>query len=294
MFTVAVYGSRRQGDKIGLVDNLLVELSNRGCRLVIHSKIYSYLNEILPGENPSERWNVYAVTDSKQFSADMAISLGGDGTLLRTAQWVGNKGIPIIGINTGHLGYMTAFDLCESDKILKLLLDGDFVVENRSLISVSTDKEPIGWRHFALNEVAVFKHDTASMVSIEAKIDNYPLATYLADGLIVSTPTGSTGYNMSVGGPILQPTAPNFVISPIAAHSLTMRPLVVNDESKLTLKTTSRSDTYCVSTDGKHFTLPINTTIRLQKADFCIRIILPKGHNFADTLHDKLLWGLRG
>ena len=292
MITIAVYGSRRQGEKTPLVDTLLRSISQHGCRLVLHSKIYSYLTEMLPGD-PQQNWNVYTVTDSDRFSADLAVSLGGDGTLLRTAQWVGDKEIPIIGINTGHLGFMTAFELSDAEKIVDMLFRSKFSVENRTLISVSTENAPRGWRSFALNEVAVLKHDTASMVSVKASLDNRPLATYLADGLIVATPTGSTGYNLSVGGPILQPTAPNFVISPIAAHSLTMRPLVISDQSCLELTTSSRSATFCVSIDGKPFTLPIDSSIKLKKADFVTRIIQPLDHNFADALHDKLLWGER-
>lgn len=293
MLTVAVYGSRRQGEKIGLVDKLLQGLSEKGCRLVMHSKVYNYLREMLPDEQSFQNWNVYAVTDSSHFNADIVISLGGDGTLLRTAQWVGDKEIPIIGINTGHLGFMTAFELSDAEKIVELLFNREFLIEERALISVSIKNEPRDWRRFALNEIAVFKHDTASMVSVSAVIDNKPLATYLADGLIVATPTGSTGYNLSVGGPILQPTAPNFVISPIAAHSLTMRPLVISDQSELDLTTTSRSATYCISIDGKSYTLPVGTTVHLSKAHFITRIIQPQNHNFADALHDKLLWGER-
>lgn len=293
MLTVAVYGSRRQGDKISLVDKLLGILSQKGCRLIMHSKIYNYLKENISDSDASHNWNVYAVTDSYHFSADMAISLGGDGTLLRTAQWVGNKEIPIIGINTGHLGFMTAFELGDAEKIVNMLFNRDFIIESRSLIAVSIEKEPRDWRHFALNEIAVFKHDTASMVSVSAVLDGNTLATYLADGLIVATPTGSTGYNLSVGGPIVQPTAPNFVISPIAAHSLTMRPLVISDTGKLDITTTSRSATYCISIDGKSYTLPVETTVHISKAQFVTKIIQPKNHNFADALHDKLLWGER-
>lgn len=291
--TIAVYGSRRQGDKTALVDKLLRDFSDRGCRLVLHAKIHDYLCKTLPGDNPAENWNVYAVTDSDHFSADMAVSLGGDGTLLRTAQWVGDKEIPIIGINTGHLGFMTAFDLVDEERIVDILFRGDFVIEPRAVLKVETDNEPFDWRGFALNEVAVLKHGTASMVDVKAAVDGYPLASYLADGLLVVTPTGSTGYNLSVGGPIVQPTAPNFVISPIAAHSLTMRPLVISDQSRIALTTSSRAASYYVSIDGRSYTLPSDTEIRLSKAHFAVRIIQPKDHNFADPLHNKLLWGER-
>lgn len=290
MLTVAIYGSRHQTDNVALIDTLLSSLSARGCRLIIHSKLYNHLIEELGNAG---NWEIYSITDSANFKADLTISIGGDGTFLRTARWVGDKTIPIVGINTGHLGYLTAFDISEQEMLVDHLFKGEFRIENRSLLKVSAPSIPASMWPFALNEVAVMKNDTASMITVDAMLDDAPLASYLADGVIVATPTGSTGYNLSVGGPVMQPVSPVFTISPIAAHSLTMRPLVINDSSSLKLSATSRSASFRVSLDGRFFSLPCGTAVTVEKAGFCIRVIQKHNFNFADKLREKLLWGMR-
>lgn len=290
MLTVAIYGSRHQLPNIRLVDSLLSGLSARGCRLIIHSKLYSHLCEHLPD---TSGWNVYAITDTSRFSADLAVSIGGDGTFLRTARWVADKMIPIVGINTGHLGYLTAFDISQHEELVEILFNGEFSIESRRLIHLESECLPPRAWPYALNEVAIVKNDSTSMITVSAQIDGAPLAEYMADGLIVATPTGSTGYNLSVGGPVMQPESPVFVVSPIAAHSLTMRPLVVNDSSTLTLTPAARASTVRVSLDGKSFSLPCGSTLRLSKAPFSVRLVQCKGFNFAAKLREKLLWGVR-
>lgn len=290
MFTIAVYGSRRQQPTaLSQIDSLLQELSSRGCRLILHSKIFSALTQ---GGFAPENWDLYAVTDTDRFAAQLAISIGGDGTFLRTARWVGDKEIPIVGVNSGHLGYLTAFDIADSDELLKMLFNASFYVERRSVVEISGDDIPDTVWPFALNEIAVMKHDTSSMITIDADIDGHPLAEYKADGLLVATPTGSTGYSLSVGGPILQPTAPNFVVSPIAAHSLTMRPLVITDDSRLTLTVGGRSETCFVSLDGFSFPVPVGAVLNVKKADHCVKVVMRSDHGFATTLREKLLWGI--
>ena len=290
MVTIAVYGSRRQEPaSLKLIDSLLQDLSARGCQLLIHSKIYASLTQ--GGYDPAN-WNLYAVTDSDRFLAELVISIGGDGTFLRTARWVGDKEIPIVGVHSGHLGYLTAFDIADSPELLKMLFSGEFYVEKRSLVKISGDSVPETIWKCALNEIAIMKHDTSSMISIDATIDGHHLAVYKADGLLVATPTGSTGYSLSVGGPILQPTSPNFVISPIAAHSLTMRPLVITDNSILTLKVGGRSDSCFVSIDGNSFPVPTGATLTVSKAPHSIKVVMRNDHGFATTLREKLLWGI--
>lgn len=289
MITVAVYGSRRQQpEALVRIDALLRELSVKGCRLIIHSKIYGSLTA--GGYSPSE-WNIYKVTDSEGFSADLVVSIGGDGTFLRTARWVGEKEIPIVGVNSGHLGYLTAFDITESKELTDMLFGGTFHVENRTVAEVSGDALPPHVCRYALNEIAVMKHDTSSMITIDASIDGCHLAQYKADGLLVATPTGSTGYSLSAGGPIMQPSAPNMVISPVAAHSLTMRPLVIRDDSRLTLRVTGRSESCLVSVDGNPFAVPMGSVLTINKAPYEVRVVMRTEHSFAKTLREKLLWG---
>lgn len=285
---VAIYGNSYQDDYSSQLSCFIDALINADIKVGIDSSFYNYLCRVFPAQP-----QVDEVIIGSDFEADMAISIGGDGTFLRTARWVGNKQIPILGINTGHLGYLADITVDEMIPAVDDLKKGLYKVESRSLIEVtSTRKEAIVDWSYALNEVAIVKQDTSSMISVEAKVDDVDLATYKGDGLIVSTPTGSTGYNLSVGGPIIEPTAPNWIISPIAAHALTMRPLVVSDQRELTITTTSRATNYRVSLDGRSVTLPVGTTIKLRKAPFMVKVVQRTKHNFGETLRNKLLWGV--
>lgn len=290
-FVIAVYGSRRQDKNIGYISNLFTLLSERGVGLIVHSKLFNHLSDLLRGR--ISQWNILSVTDSGSFSADLALSIGGDGTFLRTARWVGKKSIPIAGINAGHLGFLTSFDIENVEDFVDGLFNRDFRIESRTKIEVSYPDCPDIPPSDALNEIVAIKGDTASMITVNAGLDGNELATYLADGLIVSTATGSTGYNLSVGGPILQPLTPSFVITPIAAHSLTMRPLVVADSSVISLEITSRADTFLLSLDGKYTHLPNGTRLTLRKSGGVVRILLPRDENFAEKIRAKLLWGAR-
>lgn len=289
--TIAIYGSKRQKDNLQNINSLLTSLSAAGARLVFHSKLYRHLVDLLGGV-PS-CWNVYSVTDSTRFSADLALSIGGDGTFLRTAHWVGDKQIPIAGVNAGHLGFLTSFSIENVDELVHNLFSGKFRIESRTRLTVDNCTDQEGLAPTALNDIVILKGDSASMVTINAEIDNGELAEYLADGLIIATATGSTGYNLSVGGPILQPTTPSFVITPIAAHSLTMRPLVVSDNSVIRMKITSRAESFVLSIDGKAYHFRSGETVTVRKSNSVVRILLPDNETFAHKLRDKLLWGVR-
>lgn len=285
---VAIYGNLYQEDYVDHLYEFLDALALSGIKVEMESAFYNYLSRLLP-----QQPQVDGVIVGRDFDADMAISIGGDGTFLRTARWVGDKQIPILGINTGHLGYLADVTVDEMIMAVDDLKTGKYKVENRALIEVTSPrKEAIVEWNYALNEVAVIKQDTSSMIAVEVKVNDVDLAVYKGDGLIVSTPTGSTGYNISVGGPIVEPTAPNWIVSPIAAHSLTMRPLVVSDSRELTITTTSRATNYRVSLDGRSVTLPVGTTIKLRKAPFVVKVVQRLRHNFGDTLRNKLLWGV--
>ncbi len=236
------------------------------------------------------------VFEGDDFSADFAISIGGDGTFLRTARWVGAKEIPIIGINTGHLGFLAEDSIKAAGEVIDNLMDGNYFIESRSLLEVRAVDGNIrsslsGWA-YALNEVAILRQDTASMITVNTLLDELPVASYQGDGLIISTPTGSTAYNLSVGGPIVQPTAPCWVLSPIAPHSLTMRPLVVSDSHVIETSVESRAETYRLTLDGRTLILPIDVKLHVRRAPFVVKVWHSKGHNFIDTLSAKLLWGI--
>lgn len=286
---IAIYGNTHQSDHLDELGRFFASLALHNVWIAMDARFYNYLKDLLPVEQVVSE----VVADGDDFSAALAISIGGDGTFLRTARWVGDREIPIIGINTGHLGYLADVHISQAEHLLDDLHDGKFKTESRSLIQVELPAgAPECWP-FALNEVAFLKKDTASMVSAHASINGEDLTSYIGDGLIVATPTGSTGYNMSVGGPIIEPTSESWVISPIAPHSLTMRPLVVSDRSLVDVTTDSRaSSSYLLSLDGRSISLPVGSTVKLRRAPFVIRVVQRVGHNFACALRQKLLWGM--
>lgn len=287
---VAIYGSRHQADHINDIAKLVVDLIENGDLIIIHRKLYDYLASNV-GDVFVRATTSVTVTSEPGFSADVALSIGGDGTFLRTAQWVSDSEIPIIGVNTGHLGFLAPFTLKEAAEAVITHRLANYDIIDRSLLRVDLVGAEIDTWPYAINEVAILKKDTASMINIDARINRVPLADYLCDGLIVSTPTGSTGYNLSVGGPIVQPQSPSFILSPVAAHSLTMRPLVIDDSSLLTLNVSSRTPSFRISLDGRSVNLPNGTDIYLSRAPFVVKTVCCPGHNFFFTLRNKLLWG---
>lgn len=280
MKQIVIFGNRYQQDDATTVLSLLDDLRQRGLNIAVEREYLQYL-----GVGGIASFDADQVPD-----ADMALSLGGDGTLLTTVMWVARQGMPILGINVGHLGYLTAGRLAESSEMLDEVLAGNYRIEERTMLQVSCDAVDI--QHpWALNEVAVLRHDTSSMLDMETRLRSHELTTYRGDGLIVSTPTGSTAYNLSVGGPILEPTTSCLVLSPISPHSLTMRPLVVRDDSVITIRTHSRASHYEVSIDGEVTLCPTGSALTIARAPYCARIIQRQGNNFASTLRQKLLWG---
>ncbi len=224
--------------------------------------------------------------------AKAIVSIGGDGTFLQAACWNGSLGIPMAGLNGGHLGYLTSWRLGEYEAFARAMLEDDYAVEHRGLIEVEADGFSEGEWPYALNEVALLKENTASMISVQTRINAEYLTDYLGDGLIVATPTGSTGYNLSVGGPILEPNLRAWVLSPVAPHSLNMRPLVVGSESELTLQARSRSGKFLLSLDGRSFSFPSGSTLAVRRARFTIPVIRSRGLSFSRRVREKLLWGI--
>lgn len=283
---IAIYGNLYQDKHIEALDRMFATLTRLGMQTYIEQRFHEYLTRHIQLPETA------CILTTNDFAADAALSIGGDGTFLKTAAWIGNKSIPIMGINTGHLGYLADVSMNDAEQAIEDIHNGNFQIESRSLIEVTADSPNILPNRFALNEVAILKNDSASMLCLDTKVNGIELTSYLGDGLVISTPTGSTAYNLSVGGPILQPNCNNWVISPIAAHSLTMRPLVLPDNSQITVTTrSSRTQSFRVSIDGQSVSFPIGTTLLLKKAPHEIKVMQRTGHDFAKTLRSKLMWG---
>ncbi len=285
--TLALYGKSRQDENLTGIMNFMAEARRRGFGLLCHEKFAAYLSRF--GENPDFIPPVFSGIPD----ADVAISFGGDGTFLRTARRLGNTEIPIAGINTGTLGYLAHFTLDESGELLDGILNKTLKVQPRRLIQVSGDGIPDDFLCCALNEIAVLKDDSASMINVNVELDGFFLADYRADGLIVSTATGSTAYNMSVGGPIMQPELDCMVLAPVAPHSLTLRPIVVAGNAVMRLYMTSRTKSYRLSVDGYSVTMKEGSNLVLKAAPYVVNLLSPRDDTFAASLRDKLLWGRR-
>ncbi|MBR5069379.1 MAG: NAD(+)/NADH kinase [Bacteroidales bacterium] len=227
--------------------------------------------------------------------SDMALSVGGDGTFLRTAARVGELGIPILGINAGHLGFLADVPLDELQEALRVILvEGNYSVQHRRLLQLDIHDCIQKYQRYALNEISILKRDQSSMVSVSVWIDGTFLNQYDADGLVIATPTGSTAYAMSAGGPILEPLSQCWVIVPIAPHSLTTRPLVIRDSCKIDIEVSSRNNIYLVAVDGQTVHLTTQSRLTLVKADHTLGVVRRPNRTFFDTLRNKLMWGRDG
>ncbi len=232
------------------------------------------------------------IIKDNSFSADVVISIGGDGTFLRTATRVGSKGIPMIGINTGRLGFLADITSDRMESVVRLIHEGHYTLEKKNLLEICMEGLPEECSPYALNDISILKHDISSMISIHTAVDNIPLVTYQADGLVISTPTGSTAYSLSIGGPVLTPGTNVIELTPVAPHSLTMRPIVLSHDQIISLSISSRSHSFLVSVDGHSFSCPDSTKIEIRRAPFQLSVMKPDGQDFFSTLRAKMMWGV--
>ena len=224
-------------------------------------------------------------------STDFLFSIGGDGTFLKTISLVKGSGIPILGFNTGRLGFLSSISKDEISEAIESLKEKKFHVEKRSLIRLNKPGNLFGENNFALNEITVHKRDSSSMITIQAYVDDVFLNSYWADGLIVSTPTGSTAYSMSCGGPIIAPDSNNFILTPIATHNLTVRPIVIPDSAVIKLKVDGRMDNYLVTLDSNNAVISNSIELEIKKEDFYINLVQLNSKSFFSTIREKLMWG---
>lgn len=282
----ALFGNIYQAKKSASIQNVLSCLSEFGAELSVDKEYYEFLNEQQQLDVPAG-----SIFSGNDFQADFAISMGGDGTFLKTAARVGHRNIPILGVNMGRLGFLADIAPQEIASCLKALYADDYAVEDRAVIRVVAEGEQLSECDCALNDVAILKRDTASMISIRASIDGEYLTTYQADGLIVSTPTGSTAYSLSNGGPIIVPGTGVLLMTAVAPHSLNMRPIVIPDTAEITLEVESRSHSFLVAIDGRSESCVEGTRLHLRRAPYNIKVVKRSGKKYFATLREKMMWG---
>lgn len=286
---VAVYSRKIYKHEIAFFKRFFDHLSDLNWKPILEESFKDMLIKKMGIGSSFDTFNHY-----NDFSSgiDLAISIGGDGTFLKMVSYIRSSGVPVIGINTGRLGFLANTSTEHFEKTLERVKNKEFVFQRRSLLRVETDDNIFGDENFALNELAVHKKDTSSMITVEASLDDKYLNSYWADGLIVGTPTGSTAYSLSCGGPIITPGCAVHILTPIAPHNLNVRPVVVPDHMPIKLKILGRDRKFLMTLDSHSKSVKNGTEVTLYKADFMINVIKFEENNFLDTIRNKMMWGI--
>ena len=291
MKRIGIFGSRRQVKNANLVRRLMARLEKLEFEVSLSIPYAESLDAagiVLPSQFGS-----FSIEEfERECPYDLVIAIGGDGTFLRTAARVGDRGVPILGVNQGRLGFLADISVIDIEEVIDELFKNYYHIEERTALQLAGKAaEEMTTYNFALNEVAILKRDSSSIITIHTYLDNDYLNTYQADGLIIATPTGSTAYSMSVGGPIMTPETNNLVLSPVAPHTLNVRPLVIPSDKQIRVKVESRSDDFMVALDGRTEILPSGSEFIIHRAPFTTAVIRRHNHTFYQTLRDKLMWG---
>ncbi len=287
MMKIGVFGSKHQEEKQNTIRRVFSKLEEMNVEVFVDTKFFTFLNETLH----YKPFISGLIDPSKEVSIDMALSIGGDGTFLRTSAAIGRRGIPILGINTGRLGFLADISSSEVEETLDEIAQNYYRIEERTLLYLKTAEHQYKGYNYALNEVAILKRDTSSMITIHTSLDGEYLTSYQADGLVIATPTGSTAYSMSVNGPIIVPQNNSLVLSPVAPHSLNVRPLVIPNTCQIELHVESRNKTFLISLDGRSEIFPAGIRLKVGKADYTTKVVKRHNHTFYQTLREKLMWG---
>jgi len=286
---IAFFGIHFEVEHCTLVEGLIQKAIALGYEAYVEA---DYLEQLMGCKLPTSIRS-YATAEELDADVHLMVSIGGDGTMLRAVTYIGAKEIPLVGVNTGRLGFLSLISVEEAESLLDRFVSGNYRYETRQLLQLQFvgGSEAFGAHNFALNEIAVSRKDTTSMITIETWLDDVYLTTYWADGLLVATPTGSTGYSLSCGGPVLTPDAKSLVITPVAPHHLNARPLVIDDQTQIRIKVDSREPHHLVSMDSRIETVENGVELHIKKADFSLKTIAFEEDHFFKTLRDKLLWG---
>lgn len=290
MKKVAIYGQSYSISAEKEMQILLEVLNENNIVSFIEKEFYALLVE---GDILDKKYPTFSHFSDLNNSFDAMFTLGGDGTILRAVTYIRDLNIPILGINTGRLGFLATINKKNITESINLILNGEFSIQKRTLLSVKTSPKTTAFEelNFALNEVTIARKNTTSMIGVKTSLNNEYLTNYWADGLIIATPTGSTGYSLSCNGPVISPDSKNFIITPIAPHNLNARPMVISDKTSIQLTVDSREKDFLISLDSRITTVPKNTEVFIEKAAFTIQSIIPKNQSFLQTLRTKLLWG---
>lgn len=286
---IALFGKSFSAERSPFFHQLINRLSAAKVNLMVYKP---YADMLKPFVQLPEFTRLFESHHDINGKADLLFSIGGDGTMLDTVPIVRNSGIPVLGINMGRMGFLSSIAKQDIDQAIDQIINHQFSIESRSLISLQNPQYLFGELNFALNELSVFRHETTSLIVIQVFVDDVFVNSYWADGLIIATPTGSTAYSLSAGGPILTPASANFVITPIATHNLSVRPIVIPDNSNIRLMVTGRHSKFVLSMDSRSEIIEKSTTLEISKADFNMQLVKMEGKDFFATIREKLLWGL--
>lgn len=287
---IAIYGQYYHNNTQESIHTLLEVLLSKNCSVFIEKEFFEIIKKESKESSQLDNFETFTTLDD---SYALLISIGGDGTILRAITYVRDLSIPIVGINTGRLGFLATIQTNQIELAINEILKGNYKISERTLLCVETQPEnkELLEINFALNEIAVSRKNTTSMITVETHLNSEYLTSYWADGLIISTPTGSTGYSLSCGGPVITPETDSFVLTPIAPHNLNARPLVIPDDTEIKLKVDGREEHYLMSLDSRIATLHNSTIVTIKKADFEIKMVELFHESFIDTLRKKMLWG---
>ena len=284
----AIYGREFKDEHLKGLQHFFELMDNRKAEYQIYDHFATYLSSRLnlKADIPTCSRESFDPSD-----IDIMLSIGGDGTMLDTTTMIKDSNLPILGINTGRLGFLSSINLNQIDDALAQIFEGAYMIDKRTVLKVETDEKIFEDENFALNEVTLHKKDSQSMIVIHVYVDGKFLNTYWADGLIIATPTGSTAYSLSCGGPIILPGSHNLIITPVAPHNLNVRPVLISDQSVITLKMEGRDSNFLMSLDSRSTTLKEDAVVTVQRHSFSINLVRLKNHSFLKTLRNKLHWG---
>lgn len=286
---IAIYGRTGSLEINGYVQQLVSKLESLGCNLLIYEPFYEVIRYKI---SFNSGFSLFSSHNELKNKTDFLFSIGGDGTLLETITLVRDSGIPVMGINLGRMGFLSSIQKEMIIPTVEEIIHGNYLLNKRSLLHLDTQNNIYGDLNFALNEINVSKKDSSSMIKIHVFVNEQFLNSYWADGLIIATPTGSTGYSLSCNGPILTPESENFIITPIATHNLTVRPIVIPDKSLIRIRVEGREDKFLIGLDSRTKTINSSTELFIRKEDFSVNLVQQPGENFFTTLRKKLAWGI--